>query len=314
MITNNQKKCLLIIIITLILFVVVFLTITHGKGTFSADTSVASVNITCPESTHAGSDIACDVYLNVADGEKVDGISAVYNFADFLTYSEFTPSRTCPEESETCIFYSSENGFLIGDIQNGFTGNALLGSLKLTVSADVYSGNSLSIGLKEISISSGEDVESALADASTNINIVELVVPPTFDESLTVDEENKIIKRILVDTTYSTIKSKINATVSITDKDDNAIDDTATAKTGDKIIANGVTYTVSVLGDVSGSGIRTDIADMSTAYNAFKGTRILSELEKSACDLNDNGEIDINDIVALYSYYKGRLKSLEGYM
>ena len=144
----------------------------------------------------------------------------------------------------------------------------------------------------------------------------------TFDEeylsidNLNVDDANNIIKRIVLGTNYSELLSNITTTGNITvkDKDGNILNNNTNVKTGDVIevkMASGTySYTISVLGDLTGTGTAT-LGDVSLLYRYLKGKTELELYQIAAGDVINNGSIKVNDVSRIYRYYKGKITSME---
>lgn len=144
----------------------------------------------------------------------------------------------------------------------------------------------------------------------------------TFDEeylsidNLNVDDANNIIRRIVLGTNYSELLSNITTTGTITvkDKDGNILNNNNTVKTGDVIevkMASGTySYTISVLGDLTGTGTAT-LGDVSLLYRYLKGKTELELYQIAAGDVINNGSIKVNDVSRIYRYYKGKITSME---
>lgn len=136
------------------------------------------------------------------------------------------------------------------------------------------------------------------------------------DESLEVDNTNKIIKKVKAETTYNSLIEKIttNGTVSIVNKDNETVSKDSKVKTGDtiqiKISKNTYKYKVSVLGDVNGDGI-INTGDVALLYRNLKGKTTLENYQIFAGDILNDGIIKINDVARLFRYYKGKITSLE---
>lgn len=140
-----------------------------------------------------------------------------------------------------------------------------------------------------------------------------------FDDSLIIDDNKKIIKRLLLGTTYSNLKEKIdtNGRIVVISHDGIVLNNDNIIRTGDKIKIvignNEYTYTLSVLGDLTGDGV-VEINDVNKLYKFLKDNvkYKLSEEEFAAGDIINDGSIIINDINKLYKYKKERINSLEG--
>lgn len=140
-----------------------------------------------------------------------------------------------------------------------------------------------------------------------------------FDESLSIDNTNKIIKRIPLNTTYSSLLEKIDTTGNITIKrGTTSLSNSEKVHTGDKItitLSSGTyNYTVSVLGDINGDG-QINLGDVSLLYKHLKGIERgrnqLENYKEAAGDIINDGSIKINDVSRLYRFYKEKVTTLE---
>ena len=124
---------------------------------------------------------------------------------------------------------------------------------------------------------------------------------------LSVDSENKMIKKIVAGTTYLDFVNKIATSGTIEFARDN-IKATDPVKTGDIvniIFADGtISFTLSVLGDVSGDGV-IDIIDLTKLYYHVKEKNIMTDKHLlSAGDIVADGSCDIIDLTRLYHFIK----------
>ena len=135
------------------------------------------------------------------------------------------------------------------------------------------------------------------------------------DENLIIDDSSMIIKRLKVGTTVGQLKSMFDTSGSIrvTSKENNLSDDII-LKSGDKLIITignaTITYTLSLLGDVTGDGM-IDIDDVGVLYRYYRGKRSLENYSVMAGEITSDGIIDIDDVGILYRYYRGKRASLE---
>ena len=92
------------------------------------------------------------------------------------------------------------------------------------------------------------------------------------------------------------------------------LNNNTTVKTGDVIevkMASGTySYTISVLGDLTGTGTAT-LGDVSLLYRYLKGKTELELYQIAAGDVINNGSIKVNDVSRIYRYYKGKITSME---
>lgn len=170
-------------------------------------------------------------------------------------------------------------------------------------------------------VTSGEIDENYKVEISYGDDVLESFVivfeKLSFDESLTIDEDNMLIKRVAINTTYESIISKINntKTIIVTDKDGNIVSKTEKVKTGDVItieLINGevLEYTISVLGDTTGDGI-IDVNDVGRLYRHVKNVSIMTGAYLVAGEVVVDGEYTVNDVGKLYRYMKKVDSTLE---
>lgn len=137
------------------------------------------------------------------------------------------------------------------------------------------------------------------------------------NDSLLVDNQNMIIKRLKLGTTYGEFKTNFDTSGEIefiSHIDNNEVTNEDIIKTGDivRVSIDGDTfeYTLSVLGDVTKDGI-INIQDVGILYRYFMGKRTLSDDSILAGDVINDGNINIQDVGILYRYFMGRRASLE---
>jgi len=136
------------------------------------------------------------------------------------------------------------------------------------------------------------------------------------DDSLIIDDEIKVIKRLPLGMTYNTLKGMFDTTgeISIVSQNETITDMFDIIKTGDKIsvkLSNEtITYTLSVLGDLTGDG-KIKVTDVDKLYRGLKGRKELTDIEIAAGDIINDGGIKVTDVDKLYRYLKGKITSLE---
>lgn len=179
------------------------------------------------------------------------------------------------------------------------------------VTASVYNGDTV--------VNSGNVVEGYKFRIYYGATLLEEY---TFNEeyleinNLTVDDTNKIVKKVVLDTTYDSLTANINTTgtISVKDKDGNKLSGSDKVKTGDvieiKLNAGLFKYTVSVLGDINGDGV-ANMGDVGVLYRFLKGKGQLEDYQISAGDVINNGSIKVNDVSRVYRYHKGKVTSME---
>jgi len=136
--------------------------------------------------------------------------------------------------------------------------------------------------------------------------------------NLNIDDENNIIKRVELNTTYEKLLSNIltSGIVSIKDKKGNILSASAKVKSGDmleiKMLDRTYKYTVSVLGDITGTGTAT-LGDVAMLYRYMKkpDKNKLELYQVAAGDVIASGNIKVNDVSRIYRYIKGKITNIE---
>ena len=130
-----------------------------------------------------------------------------------------------------------------------------------------------------------------------------------FDNSLSVDANNKIIYNINAGTIINSILNKIatNGTITLYDNNSNVIDKTNKAGTGYiisfKFDSKTVNYVLVVTGDVTGDGNVT-LLDVSNAFKENRNkTNNFDIYKRKAIDFDNNNTFDYNDILKQVVYY-----------
>lgn len=136
------------------------------------------------------------------------------------------------------------------------------------------------------------------------------------NDTIKVDDTNKVISGILLNDDVESLLSKINdefTNISIKDVDGNIKANNEILKTGDVIELlkgdNNIRYEIIVTGDVTGDGI-SNIGDVAKAYQVLKGKIDATYVYRKAADVVGDDTLLINDISKLYTYVKGKLTSL----
>lgn len=280
--------------------------------------------------------------LNIFRGYKFSSDTYVYNEEENYIYtgtdtldSEILSNIIVPSDlnasinnNKLIISYSNEKVFEI-DIIN-------ISSSKYTIlDGNVYVEKDLSYSsfIDTLNLN-GVDVEVYNdSDKITSGNINEgyklkvlydstLLEEYTFKEeylnfdNLNIDDENKIIKRLVLNTTYEELMDKITTTgtIIVKDKDGNIVGNNEIVKTGDVIVINlssgTLEYTVSVLGDLTGDGV-ANLGDVTVLYRYLKGKGTLELYQIASGDVINNGSIKINDVSRIYRYHKGKISTME---
>ena len=135
------------------------------------------------------------------------------------------------------------------------------------------------------------------------------------DESVLIDNNKQIIKRILPGTTYNDLRTKIstNGTITITSKDKVVTNNDDVIKTGDvisiKLNTETVTYRISVLGDMDGDGM-IKVRDVDILFRYFRKKIEANDLYDLSGDVNGDGTIKVRDVDILFRYFRKKI-SLE---
>lgn len=119
------------------------------------------------------------------------------------------------------------------------------------------------------------------------------------DESnINKDDTNKIIK-MEPNVTVSSLKSKIDKSIDIKDKDGNIIsDENKSIGTGAKITIDGTTYTAIKLGDSNGDG-DVNAGDLLNIRRAILGKTSLENEYRIAADANGDGDVNAGDLLCI---------------
>lgn len=214
-----------------------------------------------------------------------------------------------------------------------FNSEYLIIGKKIYLSEDVTYADILeNIVSDDVTFKLFDNNNQEITDNTTTININnhklnvyyddELIDVLTFSDSylqfsnLVYDNNLMLIKRLVSETTYGNLKSKIatSGTISITSNKGGAITDEDIVKTGDTItITLGddiYTYTLSVLGDTNGDGL-IKLIDVGRLYKYYNETLELSVAQIAAGDINGDGAITMIDVGRLYKFQCGNIPVLE---
>ena len=249
------KKNYLYILLIIIIPLLILLFYKRGRITYSLN-ETNPVTIACPENATKGQNVECEITLST--DKSILSVNANYELPTGIEYSSFSVDTTCTGENCYEIYASTEFGFAVGN-PNGVPGASTVGKLFIKMPEDATTDSKITITLKNIELSDNEFEMIEVDNTSSEITIIDNNTN-LFDESLIIDNTNNIIKRLIAGTKYGELKTKINsnATIVVESNDNSSVNDDSIIKTGDKIIItlNDVTqtYTLSVLGDVTGDG------------------------------------------------------------
>lgn len=139
------------------------------------------------------------------------------------------------------------------------------------------------------------------------------------DQTLVVDSNKMIIKRLNYGTTYNQLKEKIDTsgTIKFFNRNNQQYDQSSYSdviKTEDVVEIDfgetKVRYALSVLGDVIGDGV-LNVQDVGRLYRYSQGKATLSEAGILAGDVIINGTINVQDVGRLYRYIYNKVSKLE---
>ncbi|MBQ2872825.1 MAG: hypothetical protein IJE89_02375 [Bacilli bacterium] len=132
-----------------------------------------------------------------------------------------------------------------------------------------------------------------------------------FNNNLSVNKDKNIVGNIIIGNTIGNILEMIdtNGSVSILDKDNNLVENTNNKlRTGDKIkVTFGeeeFVYTISVKGDLTSDGIISMDDIYKISNHIIKNDLITLDEYLEASDYDNNGKIDINDVIKMTRYIK----------
>ena len=139
--------------------------------------------------------------------------------------------------------------------------------------------------------SDGPTDEPTTPDDGTN------ELPSVSNDKIKVEAESKQVT-IVPGATVQEIIDLVGNDIKLTDKDGNELDKNAILGTGCKI---NDTYTMTVLGDVSGDGV-VDARDSLRILKYSVGSYALNDEFAKAADLNKDGIIDARDSLRILKY------------
>lgn len=130
-------------------------------------TSVKAINIdvsiTCPSTIYKEDAINCSISSNASNG-ALSGIKGNFEITNG-TYASFTAGGSW------VVYASNSNGFVIGNTSGGITGKSILGTLKITTTANV--GEQIKIELTNLNASDTDYNDIDIANKEAIVKIVE---------------------------------------------------------------------------------------------------------------------------------------------
>ena len=121
------------------------------------------VSITCPSTIYKEDAINCSISSNASNG-ALSGIKGNFEITNG-TYASFTAGGSW------VVYASNSNGFVIGNTSGGITGNSILGTLKITTTANV--GEQIKIKLTNLNASDTEYNDIDIANKEAIVKVVE---------------------------------------------------------------------------------------------------------------------------------------------
>lgn len=121
------------------------------------------VSITCPSTIYKKDAINCSISSNASNG-SLSGIKGNFEITNG-TYASFTAGGSW------VVYASNNNGFVIGNTSGGITGKSILGTLKITTTANV--GEQIKIKLTNLNASDTEYNDIDIANKEAIVKVVE---------------------------------------------------------------------------------------------------------------------------------------------
>lgn len=121
------------------------------------------VSITCPSTIYKEDAINCSISSKANNG-ALSGIKGNFEITNG-TYASFTAGGSW------VVYASNSNGFVIGNTSGGITGNSILGTLKITPTANV--GEQIKIKLTNLNASDTEYNDIDIASKEAIVKVVE---------------------------------------------------------------------------------------------------------------------------------------------
>lgn len=121
------------------------------------------VSITCPSTIYKEDAINCSISSNASNG-ALSGIKGNFEITNG-TYASFTAGGSW------VVYASNSNGFVIGNTSGGITGKSILGTLKITTTANV--GEQIKIKLTNLNASDTDYNDIDIANKEAIVKVVE---------------------------------------------------------------------------------------------------------------------------------------------
>lgn len=157
-------------------------------------TSVKAINIdvsiTCPSTIYKEDAINCSISSNASNG-ALSGIKGNFEITNG-TYASFTAGGSW------VVYASNNNGFVIGNTSGGITGKSILGTLKITTTANV--GEQIKIKLTNLNASDTEYNDIDIANKEAIVKVVEKEIKDNNNGNSNNNNNNKPKEEVYLDT------------------------------------------------------------------------------------------------------------------
>lgn len=218
---ENKDNVSLYIFVVILVFMIALIALTV-KGTRSTDTTepvLDTVSIDCPEAAAKGSNIECEITLNVAS-ITAKGISMKYSLADGMEFVSFTKGLLVSETTNT------EDGAVLVNL-NGLSGEVFVGTLEVKMPADAEPNSMQKVELVEMTIGDGADTVVELENASDeirilsnintleNLTLVDGTINETFDKNVKVYTSVTDADKITIEASKTDEKSALTGDVGV---------------------------------------------------------------------------------------------------
>ncbi len=148
------------------------------------------VSITCPSTIYKEDAINCSISSNANNG-ALSGIKGNFEIKNG-TYASFTAGGSW------VVYASNSNGFVIGNTSGGITGNSILGTLKITTTANV--GEQIKIKLTNLNASDTEYNDIDIANKEAIVKVVEKEIKDNNNGNSNNNNNNKPKEEVYLDT------------------------------------------------------------------------------------------------------------------
>lgn len=148
------------------------------------------VSITCPSTIYKKDAINCSISSNASNG-ALSGIKGNFEITNG-TYASFTAGGSW------VVYASNSNGFVIGNTSGGITGNSILGTLKITTTANV--GEQIKIKLTNLNASDTEYNDIDIANKEAIVKVVEKEIKDNNNGNSNNNNNNKPKEEVYLDT------------------------------------------------------------------------------------------------------------------